>query len=181
MIKIRTQIGTKSIEFYSHFFRIPFKWMPPFGYLLVWLIEILSVFCVLFVLVPMMSTAIGSCWMIIAFIKDILNELTKLNSVCRATHKNLWELKKRLCNIVQLYSETKELRPKFRFCFRFFKFFQKIEICFFLFRFISKFNATCEFSILTVFAYTLLSISTSLFTVVSQLVGVFFSNYFPTV
>lgn len=97
------------------FFRIPFKWAPPFGYLLVWLIDAVSICCVIFVIIPGMALGIGVCWWIAAFINDTLNELDKLSSFCKAARKNACEIKVRFCNIIQLYSETKQLSKTFGF------------------------------------------------------------------
>lgn len=102
-------------EFYSIFLRIPFKWTPPLGYIFVWQMTAISLFCVIFVIIPLMSFGIGSCWLMILFIKDILNDLTKLSQITKKSNKIAWELKVRLCNVVQLYSEAKELSGAFLF------------------------------------------------------------------
>lgn len=96
-----------------NFFRLPFKRSPPIGYILVWFFDAISICCVIFVIVPVLALGIGLCWLIIAFIKDILNELARLNSFCQAARKNVWELKMRFCTIIQLYSETKELSENY--------------------------------------------------------------------
>lgn len=100
----------------------------------------------IFVILATLPFVIGSCWFIILFIKDILNDLTALNRIAKETGTSARELRARFREIVQLYSEAKE--------------------------FIRQINAIFELLILIIFVYTLLSISTSLFAVVSQMVRV---------
>lgn len=90
-------------------FRLPFKSHPPFGYLIIWLIDFVAVFFTFACLAPLMSYAAGSSWAIIAFVTDIMNDVTKINRICKVTRQNTWEIKVRFCNIIQLYSEVKQL------------------------------------------------------------------------
>lgn len=88
---------------------LPMTSNPPFGYLIVWLFETGSVFCTFYNLVPLICLTIGCCWFIIAFMKDIMIEMTKLNRAFKLARHNTWELKVRFCNIIELYSEVKQL------------------------------------------------------------------------
>lgn len=91
------------------FLRLPFKSHPPFGYLIVWPVEYLSVFCAYASLPALMCFAVGSCWLVIAFMADIMSDLAKLNRACKNARHDAWELKVRYRNIIQSYSEVKEL------------------------------------------------------------------------
>lgn len=56
-----------------------------------------------------MCLAIGICWLVIFFIADIENDLSNLNDR-ENVRQNVQELKVRFCNIIQLFSEVKQLR-----------------------------------------------------------------------
>lgn len=60
-----------------------------------------------------MSFGIGACWLVISIIEDILNDLTELNQIVKKFNKSEWELKIRFCDVVQTFSDAKELSEKF--------------------------------------------------------------------
>lgn len=90
------------------FYRFPYKQIPPLGYLLCWLFQTELAFCAGFSVVSTLCLMVGSCWLIMAFVKDISNDLLKLY-MGRASYRYRWELKVRFCSIIQLYSELKQL------------------------------------------------------------------------
>lgn len=81
--------------------------MPPLGYLMCWLIESASMFCIIFYLVPILCLLVGMSWLMIDFVKAITDDLLKM--YIRRASQYRWELKVRLCNIIQLHSEVKQL------------------------------------------------------------------------
>lgn len=85
--------------------------MPPLGYLICWLLEAISEFCLFFYIVPNLCLLVGTSWLLIAFLKDISNDLLKLY-VHRKCHQYRWELNVRFCQIIQLYSDVKQLSKK---------------------------------------------------------------------
>lgn len=91
-------------------FSLPYKSHPPFGYLIVWLIEFVSNLGLPLSLVPLMCHTIGVCWLIISFIKDLTNDFSNWNGV--DNHLNAQEFKARLRNTVQLHSNVKQLSKK---------------------------------------------------------------------
>lgn len=92
-------------------YRFPYKQMPPLGYLVSWLIEFMATFCLGCYIVPNLCLLIGTSWLMIAFVKDISDELLKLN-IRRASHRHRWELKVRFCSVVQLYADVKQLSKR---------------------------------------------------------------------
>lgn len=104
---------SRLIRFQSYESRFPFESYPPFGYLIVLLCETGSSFCILSCLSPLICLAIGSCWTIITFMTDIMHDLSRMNRACKVVPQVAWELKKRFYDVIQLYSEVKQLSENF--------------------------------------------------------------------
>lgn len=85
--------------------------MPPLGYLICWLLEAVSEFCLFFYLIPILCLLVGTSWLLIAFLKDISDDLLKLY-IHRECHQYRWELNARFRRIIQLYSEVKQLSER---------------------------------------------------------------------
>lgn len=58
---------------------------------------------------PIICILIGSCWLIIAFVKDITNDLSNFKIIEMRLIKNRAELKVRFFNMIRFYSDAKEL------------------------------------------------------------------------
>lgn len=54
---------------------------------------------------------IGSCWSFTSFLDDIANELSSME-VDEIRNTNQQEIRIKFCNLVQLYSDVKQLRFK---------------------------------------------------------------------
>lgn len=98
--------------------------------------------------------------------KDLLNDLSKLNKSCqKARRQNSWELKTRVCNVIQLYSEVIRL-----------SFFSQTKEEIFCstvlshFRFVSEFNGFVQYLNLVAFSYALIITCCSLLVFVAQMV-----------
>lgn len=89
-------------------YRFPYKQMQPWGYLMCWLLEFLETFSISLYLVPNVCLLIGICWLLIAFVKDISDDLLKLN-IRRASHGHRREVTVRFRSVVQLHAEVKQL------------------------------------------------------------------------
>lgn len=68
-------------------------------------------FCLIFAAVPTISFYIGSCWLFIAFAKDIKNDLDQLHIAGNSKRSHM-KVMERFCNNVQAYSNAKELSDK---------------------------------------------------------------------
>lgn len=88
--------------------RLLVDWAMPFGYLIEFFIQCGSTFSVLFIIVAAICHFIGTCWIFVAIIQDISNELHTLNAD-EESHPNEREWKERLNNIIQLHSDVKQL------------------------------------------------------------------------
>lgn len=174
---------TSKLPSYFYMFafpRLPFKSYPPFGYLIVWPIEYLSVFCSYASLPALMCFTVGSCWLVIAFMTDIMSDLTKLNRVCKNARHDAWELKVRFRNIIQSYSEVKELSLALFIAHKSQNHISVnsiegqfgpllFKICY-LFRLFSDFNETVEYLLFIVFVYAFLHSCCTMLVIESQLV-----------
>lgn len=92
-------------------YRLPFNHKTLFGYIVALLGQAVPIIGLLLITNQILSFLIGSCWSFISFIDDIANELSclKLN---KASNTNNPEMKKNVYNIVQLYSDVKQLSSK---------------------------------------------------------------------
>lgn len=104
------EIATKnSIQYF--FVMIPrllVNWKTPFGYLIEFFIQCGATYSVLFSTVTATCHLIGSCWIIVEFVRDISNELIELNDNTKSEHIEC-ELKERLINIIQLHTDVNQL------------------------------------------------------------------------
>lgn len=76
----------------------------PFGYLLAMISEGAGILYTLHTVTTIICYLAASCRSFVAFLKDIQNDVPLLN-VCETPNDD----HKRLCNIIQLYSDVKEL------------------------------------------------------------------------
>lgn len=88
--------------------RLPFDYKTPFGFLLLSFVQIPWAFCIVFSAVPVISFFIGSCWLFTSFVKDVTNDLHQLNLAGKSKRGRM-NVKERFCNLVQVYTNLKEL------------------------------------------------------------------------
>lgn len=89
--------------------RLPFDWKTPYGFLVTVSTQAASCFCVIYDVAPHVGFMFGSCILIIAFIEDIANEFTALAAPSKSLARRHMQMKKRLFNIIKLYSNVKQL------------------------------------------------------------------------
>lgn len=87
---------------------MPVDWRTPYGYVIAFMVEVFGSFYATYIVVPYLCLAISSLSIINAFIKDIANDLPMLN-VTKASDKNHKKINERFCDIVQRFSNAKEL------------------------------------------------------------------------
>lgn len=90
------------------FFRFPFNWKTPLGYLIAFLIEYVAMCAEVCTFIPLLSFFIGTCWVVAAFAKDLTDQLTHLNYHGQ-TNQSHAELKGNFNKILQLYSDARQL------------------------------------------------------------------------
>lgn len=95
------------------FFRLPFDWKTPSGYLLASIFFAGAIFCLLFGFIPLPCLFVGSCWLFICFATDMKNELKKLN--VSAKNKNYRELTQRFSKLIEMHVDVKQLSELFIF------------------------------------------------------------------
>lgn len=89
--------------------RLPFNWRTPFGYLIALCIECMAVFSIILTTIPLVCFFIGSCWLCIAFAKDITNDLSLWNLGGLTSNQSHLKCKMKLCRIVEIHSDVKQL------------------------------------------------------------------------
>lgn len=56
-----------------------------------------------------LSLLLGSCWLFISFAEDLTNELSDALTIERKTKCKSAKVKRNLCNIIEAFSNVKEL------------------------------------------------------------------------
>lgn len=97
--------------FFRFILRFPFNWKTPLGYLIALLFETIAQFCVQVMQVPISCFFIGTCWFAMAFIDDILNDVTILNGYAKRM-RNAWKVQKQFYFIVQNIADVQQLSIK---------------------------------------------------------------------
>lgn len=93
---------------FASFWRLPFNWKTPVGYLVAWIFQSIGFFYTLYQSPSWIGMYFGSCWLFVSFAKDIANDFPQLNAT-KAERRSYCELKGRFCRIVQFHSDMKEL------------------------------------------------------------------------
>lgn len=88
--------------------RFPFNWKTPIGYILALASEMIAAFWTQLVLVPNGCFLIGSCWFVVAFVDDIVNDVSVLNRYGKWMG-NAWKLEQQLYFIVQNIVDVQQL------------------------------------------------------------------------
>lgn len=89
-------------------FRLPFNWKTPFGYAIALGGFFAALVGTLFEGSATMSFKVGSCWMIITFVKDLKNDLTLLTAT-DMHNINYGQLKEHFCNVMRQFCVLKQL------------------------------------------------------------------------
>lgn len=92
-----------------HFFRLPFEWRTPFGYLIACSIQFPCVYFHMMVAACSLNFLIGSCRILMSFAKDIKNDLYFLNKNSE-TNLNRVQLKVKLSEFIEFHAKIKQLR-----------------------------------------------------------------------
>lgn len=88
--------------------RLPFNWKTPLGYSIAFTIEGIVICGQVFSFVPLLSFFIGTCWLMLAFARDLTNQLTHLKYHGQ-TSRSHGQLKIKFNEILQMYSEARQL------------------------------------------------------------------------
>lgn len=89
-------------------FRAIFDWRSPTAYIFAFTFEILATSCAMTVGLVLLIHAVGSCWILIAFIDDIKTEMSSLNAQKR-TGIHVAKLYANLIVFLRLRKELKQL------------------------------------------------------------------------
>lgn len=101
----------KIVQFTKNFFlhlRLPFNWRTPFGYLIAFLCEFASAYATCLYSGALGNLLVSSCYVEICIVKDITIDLIAMNR-CEKFEGNQMEIRMRFCDVVQLYSDAKQL------------------------------------------------------------------------
>lgn len=96
---------------YAFSSRFPFNWKTPLGYLVAWIIFILAEVCTLILFSLFLCFYVGFCWLIISFVKDIINELDVLTQATDGQQSDR-KISETFNEIVDLYSNVRQLSGK---------------------------------------------------------------------
>lgn len=90
--------------------RLPFDWHTPSGYLIAFLAQTIESFFTVYSACPILCIVVGSCWLFIAFVRELTSELPTLNAAIKSSdERRHLHVKKQLCEIIELYSDVKQL------------------------------------------------------------------------
>lgn len=91
--------------------RLPYNWKTPLGYLITLVFQAVAAISTFLSFIPTICLLCGSCFLIIAFVDDISNDLDILNNIdgggmSRPCHRIV---KERFCNTIQFHTDLKGL------------------------------------------------------------------------
>lgn len=154
---------------FTQFHRVPFNWKTPLGYLLVLAFYGYGMLCVVTLALPTMCLLMGTCWLFVAFAKDLTNDLHFLN-INLPSNSNSLQLRGHLCKLIQLYSDIKELSWIIAACC--WVFMAKFSILgpYFRCRFVEKFNLIFEIRIFMYFLWVECTICAGVLVYLKQIV-----------
>lgn len=155
------------------FFRVPFDWRNPIGYLIVVCILLAGTYATFICVMPIVVFLIGCCWLFIAFVKDISNDLPLLNEFKTCDRQIQQQRIEAFCNIIELFSDAKQLSRKTHKVLKLSMFEPsagwRTFLTFFI-RFVDEFNSIYEFITTGYFLWALLNTCSSLLAFQIQLV-----------
>lgn len=92
-----------------YFWRWPFDWRAPFGYLVAWRAQIVGFFALVVSASPFFHIFFGSCWLLNVIVQDLTNDMAAFNNTDEIQNdNNRVKLMKVFCKIIQDYSEAKQ-------------------------------------------------------------------------
>lgn len=95
-------------------FRLPFNWKTPIGYSFAFLLASGSAFAVAYTILPTACFAIGSYWLAIVVVKDIINDFhLRCDKISTENGKKTRELKEHLCDVIKDITDVKQLSSFF--------------------------------------------------------------------
>lgn len=97
---------SKKLDFY--FFRFPFDWKNPTGYLMAFILQCISMLYVNFLISTALCTGIGVYMYTTVFVKDIKNNLNTMNEMAQSK-KQRSQLSNQLADTFRTHSNGKEL------------------------------------------------------------------------
>lgn len=88
---------------------MPFDWRTPLGYSIALVSESLASYSMVFMGGPSACFFVGSCSLIMGFVKNITNDLSSLSVSAISKKNQKKKLKLRFYNILQDFSDAKQL------------------------------------------------------------------------
>lgn len=92
----------------------PFDWQTPFGYLAAWFAQFAGCIAIAIINNQFISAVFGSCWLFIFITEDMTNDVFAFNvaaaekAIREHEHEHDGELRRRFCDLVQVYSDAKQ-------------------------------------------------------------------------
>lgn len=111
MMSVQTNYRLESQKHFRifNFFRLPFDAQSPFGYFVAASLQAITTFSSNMLFICMLCPLLGSCWMIISFLKDITNDLAHLKIRKLSNENSHAKLKHQFCRVIALHSDVKQL------------------------------------------------------------------------
>lgn len=88
--------------------RWPFNEKTPLGFLVSTFFQFAENFSIFNIILSVLSFLLGSCWLFISIGEDIKNNLSGLK-IRQKSERNSMQVKQQLCDIVETFSDAKEL------------------------------------------------------------------------
>lgn len=92
--------------------RLPFDWKHPISYLVAFIIVFVCAFCILMICLSILTYAVSACCMLLAFIKDLKQEVNSINVIGKGESSH-FKLKEKIFEIVEFHATVKELSFNF--------------------------------------------------------------------
>ena len=92
---------------FIHWFRWPFDWKSPFGYLLVFIAQFVSAFYVIQLTIFILTFFITSCWLLMTVTDDVNGTINNLNEITRSKQRDR-KLKAKLSEFIQFDVKAKQ-------------------------------------------------------------------------
>lgn len=100
---LKLQYFAKCVRLSPFLDRLPFNWKTPFGYFCAFLLACIVTYAILYTILPVICIGIGTCVLMVPFLKDALNNFHISDD------KNGTEIKKIFYSVVEDFLDLKQL------------------------------------------------------------------------
>ena len=160
-----------SFDVFFLFWRLPFNWKTPLGYLIALLIQCIETTCDDFSGLPVACFLFQSCQLFEAFVEDIARDVSLLDIEFCSSEANRHQATENFVNVLRNFTTVKQLSDAMIFdrmsILVIFAIFWSILL---IFRFVYKFNECYEFIITDISLWSNIMITTTLLTIQFELV-----------